>query len=106
MSTDQPKQAEEAYGTLGTIGVAAVRPFMKDPVAKGCRPAVFAATSNDIVEKQIQNSYIVPDKKVTEPSNQSKDATLALNLWKLTKEVLESKIGNLPYEMKTDVVNH
>jgi len=105
VSTDQPKQAEEAYGTLGTIGVAIMRPFMKDPVAKGCRPAVFAATSNDIREKQIQNSYIVPDKKVTEPSNQSKDATLALNLWKLTKEVLESKIGNLPYEMKTNVVN-
>lgn len=105
VSTDQPKQAEEAYGTLGKIGVAAVRPFMKDPVTNGCRPALFAATSSDIVKQQIQNSYIVPDKKVTEPSNQAKDGTLALNLWKLTKEVLESKIGNLPYEMKTDVVN-
>jgi WW domain-containing oxidoreductase len=29
---------------------------------------------------------------------------LSRNLWRLTKEVLESKIGNLPYEMKTDVV--
>lgn len=105
VSTDQQKQAEEAYGVLGTIGVAAVRPFMKDPVSHGCRPAVFAATSDDVVKEQIQNSYIVPDKKVTEPSNQAKDSTLALNLWKLTKEVLESKLGNLPYAMETDAVD-
>lgn len=102
--TDQQDQAVEAYGTLGKIGVAAVRPFMKDPVAQGCRPALFAATSPDIVKEEIQNSYIVPDRKVQEPSNQAKEGALALNLWKLTKEVLESKIGDLPYTMKTDVV--
>ncbi|KAI8941953.1 hypothetical protein NX059_000065 [Plenodomus lindquistii] len=105
VSTDQQKQAEEAYGTLGTIGVAVVRPFMKDPVSQGCRPAVFAATSDDVVKEQIQNSYIVPDKKVTEPSNQAKDSALSLNLWKLTKEVLESKVGDLQYTMKTDPVD-
>lgn len=102
VSTDQPKQAEEAYGLLGKLGVAAVRPFMKDPVAKGCRPALFAATSEDIVKDQIQNSYIVPDKKIEEPSNQAKDAVLGQNLWRLTKEVLGSKIGVVPYSMKTD----
>ncbi|CAO2651398.1 Nn.00g039680.m01.CDS01 [Neocucurbitaria sp. VM-36] len=102
--TDQQDQAVEAYGTLGKIGVAAVRPFMKDPVAQGCRPALFAATSPDIVQEKIQNSYIVPDRKVQEPSDQAKEGTLALNLWKLTKEVLESKIGDLPYTMRTAVV--
>ncbi|KAF1942840.1 NAD(P)-binding protein [Clathrospora elynae] len=102
--TDQQKQAEEAYGTLGKIGVAVVQPFMKDPVAQGCRPALFATASPDIGKDQIQNSYIVPDKSVTEPSTQAKDQKLAQNLWILTKEVLESKIGRLPYEMKTDVV--
>lgn len=55
--TDQQNQAIEAYGTVGKIGVAAVRPFMKDPVAQGCRPALFAATSPDIVKDQIQVSY-------------------------------------------------
>jgi len=99
VSTDQPKQAEEAYGTLGKLGVAAVRPFMKDPVDEGCRPALFAATSEDIVKDKIQGAYIVPDRKVTEPSNQAKDEKLALNLWKLTKEVLETKIGKLDYAM-------
>jgi WW domain-containing oxidoreductase len=99
VSTDQPKQAEEAYGTLGKIGVAVARPLMKDPVDEGCRSALFAATSEDIVKEKVQGAYIVPDRKVTEPSNQAKDEKLALNLWKLTKEVLETKIGNLDYVM-------
>ena len=98
---------------------------MKDPVAEGCRPALFAAASPDIPKEQIQvsrlwkflssqtqancrqNSYIVPDKKVQEASKQARDEKLQRNLWRLTKEVLESKIGSgsLPYEMRTEVVN-
>ncbi|KAH9868090.1 hypothetical protein IAQ61_007397, partial [Plenodomus lingam] len=105
VATDQQKQAEEAYGVLGKVGVAAVRPFMKDPVSQGCRPALFAATSDDIVKEQIQNAYIVPDKKVTEPSDQAKDNTLSLNLWRLTKEILELKVGELPYAMQIDPVD-
>ncbi|EOA83159.1 hypothetical protein ACJQWK_00134 [Exserohilum turcicum] len=99
VSTDQQNQAVEAYGTAGKAGVKAVRPFMKDPVSEGCRPALFAATSPDIVKNQIQNSYIVPDKKPQEPSKQAQDENLQRNLWKLTKEVLESRLGELPYEM-------
>jgi len=52
-----------------------------------------------------QNSYIIPDKKVQEPSKQARDETLQRNLWRLTKEVLESRLGSLPYDMKTEVVN-
>lgn len=99
VSTDQPKQAEEAYGTIGKIGVAVVRPFMKDPVAQGCRPALFAATSEDVVKDKIQGQYIVPDKKVTEPSNQAKDEKLAVALWNLTKTIMEEKVGSLEYTM-------
>lgn len=51
--TDQQDQAVEAYGTLGKLGVAAVRPFMKDPADEGCRLALFAATSEDIVTEKI-----------------------------------------------------
>ena len=100
VSTDQQEQAIEAYGTIGKIGVAAIRPFMKDPVKEGCRPALFAATHPDVVKNKIQNSYIVPDRKVTEPSSQAKDEALGINLWKLTKEVLEKNIGDLPYTMQ------
>lgn len=99
VKTDQPAQAEEAYGTLGKVGVAVVKPFMKDPVDEGCRPALFAATSDEIVKNKIQGAYIVPDRKVTDPSSKAKDEKLALNLWKLTQEVLESKIGKLDYTM-------
>ncbi|KAF1961879.1 NAD(P)-binding protein [Byssothecium circinans] len=99
VKTDQQAQAVEAYGTLGKVGVAAVRPFMKDPVDEGCRPALFAATSDDIVKEKIQGRYIVPDRKVTDPSSQAQDEKLALNLWKLTKEVLESKLGKVDYTM-------
>lgn len=100
VKTDQQDQAVEAYGTLGKLGVAAARPFLKDPVAEGCRSALFAATSPDISTEQIQNSYIVPDRKVTKASKQAQDTNLSLNLWKLTKQVLEAKIGNLPYTMQ------
>lgn len=56
--TDQQEQAIEAYGTKGKLGVKAVRPFMKDPVDEGCRPALFAATSQDIVKERIQGQYV------------------------------------------------
>lgn len=99
VSTDQQAQAEEAYGALGKIGVALTRPFMKDAVKQGCRPILFATTSPDILKEKIQGQYIVPDRKVTDPSSQAMDEKLASSLWKLTKEVLETKIGNLDYAM-------
>jgi NAD(P)-dependent dehydrogenase (short-subunit alcohol dehydrogenase family) len=99
VSTDQPKQAEEAYGTLGKIGVAFVRPFMADPVKQGCRSALFAATSEDVVKNKIQGGYIIPDRKVSSVSNQASDEQLGENLWNLTKKVLHSKIEELGYTM-------
>lgn len=117
--TDQQKQAEEAYGTLGKIGVAVVKPFMKDPVEEGCRPALFAITSEDIVKDRVQGSYasltnkirwfqsllwlsiylqIVPDRQVTEPSKEAQDTQLQENLWKLTEQILVEKLGQLPYK--------
>ena len=60
VKTDQQGQAVEAYGTLGKIGVAAVAPFMKDPIDEGCRPALFAATSEDVVKEKIQGQYVSP----------------------------------------------
>ncbi|KAL9578714.1 MAG: hypothetical protein Q9212_005545 [Teloschistes hypoglaucus] len=84
VQTDQPEQAVEAYGTMGKIGVTAVKPFMKDPLDVGCRPALFAATSEDIVKEKTQGEYIIPDRKVTDPSKQAKDVELGENLWRLS----------------------
>lgn len=58
VSTDQLEQAVDAYGTKGKIGVMAVRPFLKDPTDEGCRPALFAATSEDVVKEGIQGQYV------------------------------------------------
>ena len=99
VSADQPKQAEESYGALGKIAVAVVRPFMADPVKQGCRSALFAATSEDVVKDNVQGGYIIPDRKVSSVSSQASDETLAENLWNLTRDVLQSKIGELGYEM-------
>ncbi|KAL2356387.1 hypothetical protein BJ546DRAFT_1024570 [Cryomyces antarcticus] len=97
VSTDQPKQAEDAYGKLASAAVAVLRPLMKDPVDEGCRPALFAATSEDIVKDKVQGQYIVPDRKVTEPSKQAKDEQLQENLWRLTEKILSDKLRSLPY---------
>ena len=93
VQTDQQEQAVEAYGKLGKIGVMAVRPFMKDPVEAGCRPALYAATSPEVVEKGISGQYIVPDRKVTEPSTKSQDINLGESLWALSLEILSEKLG-------------
>ncbi|KAL3457174.1 hypothetical protein BJX64DRAFT_280845 [Aspergillus heterothallicus] len=98
VSTDQQKQAEDAYGTLGKVGVAVVRPFMKDPIDQGCRAALFAATGEGIVKDAIQGQYIVPDRKPTSPSSESQHHDLQESLWQLTERILMDKLGALPYE--------
>jgi WW domain-containing oxidoreductase len=97
VSTDQPKQAEEAYGKLGTIGVAIARPFMTDPVSNGCRSILFASTSPAIVEEDIWGEYIIPDRKVSDPSKDTNDEKLQENLWKLTEQILTDRLGSLSY---------
>ena len=94
VKTDQQEQAVDAYGTLGKVGVALVRPFMKDPVDQGCRPILFAATSDAIREEGIDGCYIVPDRKVTEPTSQALDEELGEQCWKLTDMILKEKLGS------------
>ncbi|MCJ1264659.1 hypothetical protein MMC22_004533 [Lobaria immixta] len=97
VSTDQQKQATDAYGTAAKVGVAAIRPFMKDPVDEGCRSALFAATSEDVVQEGIQGQYIVPDRKITDPSKQAQDLELGENLWRLSEQILSEKLGSTSY---------
>lgn len=99
VSTDQPSQAIDAYGMMGKLGVKSVRPFMKDPVDEGCRSALFAATSEDVVKEMIDGQYIVPDRKVADVSKKAKDEELQEQCWKLTETVLREKLGDLGYDM-------
>jgi WW domain-containing oxidoreductase len=93
VKTDQQEQAVDAYGTLGKVGVAIVRPFLKDPVDQGCRPILFASTSDAIKEEKIDGCYIVPDRKITEPTSQALDEELGEQLWRLTETLLKEKLG-------------
>jgi WW domain-containing oxidoreductase len=58
VNTTQPEQAEEAYGLLGKIVAAGIRPFMKDPITEGCLPALFAATSPDVKTQGTTGQYV------------------------------------------------
>ncbi|KAI1770125.1 NAD(P)-binding protein [Hypoxylon cercidicola] len=97
VATDQQDQAVEAYGTLGNLLVRASRPFMKDPVYQGCRPMLFAATSNAVAEEKIDGEYIVPDRKVSDVSSQGRDEELQERCWRLVEGILKEKLGELPY---------
>lgn len=93
VSTAQPEQAVEAYGAPVKAAVTAMRPIMKDPISSGCRSALYAATSPEIEEKGITGSYIVPDKKVTDPSSKAQDVELSEQLWTLSMQLLKEKLG-------------
>ncbi|OCK74865.1 hypothetical protein K432DRAFT_386563 [Lepidopterella palustris CBS 459.81] len=60
---------------------------MKDAADDRCRTALFAAKNEDVVKETIQVQEVAPDRKITEPNKQARDAGLAGILWKLTDEV-------------------
>ncbi|KAI1398640.1 NAD(P)-binding protein [Hypoxylon fuscum] len=97
VSTDQLDQGAEAYGTVGNLLEKVIRPFLKDPVDEGCRPILFAATSDAIAEEKIDGEYIVPDRKVSDVTNQAKDEELQERCWRLVEGILKEKLGVLPY---------
>ena len=95
IETPQQEQAIEAYDTLGKIGVAIVRPFMSDPVKKGCLPALFAATSPEVEVQAISGKYITPNKKVTSPSSKAQEELLQDRLWYLSLNLLKQKLPSV-----------
>lgn len=107
VATDQPKQATDpdAFGKVGAVGVTVLKPFLKDAVTQGCRPALFAACSDDVVKGEgIQGCYIEPDRKVVEPSAEARDDALGERLWTLSEEILREKLGGLPWVKGEDGV--
>jgi WW domain-containing oxidoreductase len=97
VSTDQPEQAIDAYGTVGKLGVKAARLVMKEPVDEGCRPALFAATSADVAKDGVDGKYIVPDRKVTDTGKQAGREELQERCWALVEGLLKEKLGEVGY---------
>ena len=102
--TDQQKQGVDANGTVVKLGVVAVRLFNERPGGARMSPCAVRCIVSVYHRGRIQNSYTVTNRKVQNPSDQAKDSTLALNLWKLTKDPLETKIGMPPCTMETNPV--
>lgn len=106
VNTPQQDQMHNAYGdTAGKAIKKLVRPLMTDPVRHGCRSALFAMTSPEMVDGEgelgvVQGRYIMPDKKITEVSKKGQDEEMASHLWDLSLELLGEKIGRLDYEFK------
>ncbi|KAI1653471.1 hypothetical protein F4813DRAFT_383250 [Daldinia decipiens] len=98
VNTDQPDQALDAYRAVGSIPIQAARPFMKEPVEEGCQPILFAATSDAVAEGNIDGQYIIPDRKVSDVSNQAKDEGLQERCWRLVEGIFKEKLRNLPYD--------
>jgi WW domain-containing oxidoreductase len=100
--TDQQKQAQEAYGDqygkIADLAIDVLKRAFASPVEEGCRPALWAATSQEVVEKNVHGCYVVPDKKVTDPSKQAQDDQLGESLWKLSEKILKEKISSLDWE--------
>ncbi|KAI1139115.1 NAD(P)-binding protein [Hypoxylon sp. FL0543] len=96
--TDQEKQAEDAYGTVTGSLIKAGKHLLKDPIDKGCRPMLFAATSDAVAEEKIDGQYIVPDRKISDVSDQAKDEELQERCWRLVEGILKEKFGTLPYD--------
>lgn len=100
VKTPQQDQMPAAYGeTVGKVVAKMVRPLMTDPVKHGCRSALFAATSPEMVEGDgVQGQYIMPDKKITDVSKKGQDDEMARRLWDMSVGLLKEKIGRLEYE--------
>ena len=94
VATDQQSQMEPAYGTTGKVLAKVLTSVFKDPVKEGCRPMLFATTSDAVVQEAIDGAYIVPDRKVTDPSKQAQDDAMGERLWQLTQTVLREKLGD------------
>lgn len=96
--TAQPSQLAIAYGWIGTLLIWMISPFLVDPVTMGCRSGLFSVTSTELYEGAgVHGQYIVPDKKIGQPSNKGKDKEMAQRLWDLSLEVIGNKLGSLKY---------
>lgn len=91
-------QLRVSFGFLGWLMLFFLSPFMPDPIITGCRSALFACTSNkELLEKRIYGKYIVPDKKVEEPSAMARDELMGKRLWEVSMDILREKLGGLEY---------
>lgn len=91
--TEQQEQFKDAYGNLfGTIMKNVTIPFMRSP-EQGSLSTLWAATSPEVAEKDLQAVYVTDPGKWGGESNQAKDENLRENLWNLAEKLIKEKAG-------------
>jgi len=85
---------KNAFGIFGWILLLVLAPFMSDPMTQGCQPALFACTPNaELLRENPHGSYIVPFKRVVQPSQPGRDDNgLGENVWRLSNRLLKEKL--------------
>lgn len=92
--TAQQDQFKDAYGqSLGTAMKTVTVPFMRSP-EQGSLSTLWAATSPEVEEKNLQGVYVTDPGSVGGETKQGQDDTLAENLWKLSQKLIKEKAGN------------
>jgi len=91
--TDQQDQFKEAFGNVaGTALKYAVIPMMRNP-DQGSLSTLWAATSPVVEEKNLQGVYVQDPGNWGGETKQAQDQELGNNLWKLSHDLIESKLG-------------
>jgi WW domain-containing oxidoreductase len=96
--TDQPGPLETAYGWIDKILSWIFSPLFVDPITMGCRSGVFSVTGKELYEGSgIHGQYIVPDKKIGQPTSKGQAQEMGERLWRLSLQVLEDRLGCLDH---------
>ncbi|KAL5525795.1 hypothetical protein ACEPAG_7132 [Sanghuangporus baumii] len=91
--TGQQNQLKDAYGeTTGGILKTATVPFMRTP-DQGSLSTLWAATSPEVEEKNLQGSYVTDPGSVGGETKQAQDDLLGEQLWTLAQKLIKEKAG-------------
>ena len=92
--TGQQEQFKDAYGEmLGTALKSVTVPFMRSP-EQGSLSTLWAATSPEVEQKNLQGVYVTDPEKVGGETKQAQDDALAGKLWTLSQKLIKEKAGN------------
>lgn len=93
VATEIQDQIKESFGqTMGTILKWLQAPMMRTP-AEGSLATLWAAVSPEVEEKNYQGVYVSDPGVVNGETAQAKDMQLAENVWKLSNDLINEKLG-------------
>lgn len=79
-------------GLLGQI-LTPLNYFAGRSVEQGAYSGIYAATSPEVIEKDLNGAYFSDPAKWGDETEQAKDMSLAADLWSLSTRIVEEKLG-------------